>query len=122
MTVSASPLRADPSWISPSSFRAVRASRAATSNALLTYGSGETITATLKLRSMAGCLELSHAGYASRSFSLVSDPRHFGGLQWYVVCPKTGRRVRVLYQTTGSHVLCQSSCLGPQGCLCLAVP
>ena len=88
---------------------------------VLTYGSGETITADLKLQEYGGLLELSFQG-RQQSFSLVSDPRHFGGLQWYAICPKTGRRVRVLYQATRSYVLCQPACLGPQGCLCLSVP
>jgi hypothetical protein len=32
----------------------------------------------------------------------VSDPRNFGGLQWYAICPKTGRQVRVLYRPLGA--------------------
>jgi hypothetical protein len=68
---------------------------------VLTYGSGETITATLKLSDYGGLLELSSQGH-HQSFSLVSEPRHFGGRQWYVVCSKTGRRVRVLYRPLGA--------------------
>ena len=67
----------------------------------LTYGSGETITATLTLSDYGGLLELS-CRERQQSFSLVSDPRHFGGLQWYAICPKTGRRVRVLYRPLGA--------------------
>jgi hypothetical protein len=68
---------------------------------LLTYGSGETITATLRLDEHGGLLELSCRD-CQQSFSLVSDPRNFGGLQWYAICPKTGRRVRVLYRPLGA--------------------
>ena len=41
---------------------------------VLTYGSGETITATLRLHEHGGLLELSCQG-RQQSFSLVSDPR-----------------------------------------------
>ncbi|MBD2749627.1 hypothetical protein IC232_23395 [Microvirga sp. BT688] len=68
---------------------------------VLTYGSGETITAILKLSDYGGLLELTFQGH-KQSFSLVSEPRHFGGLQWYVACPKTGQRVRVLYRPLGA--------------------
>lgn len=68
---------------------------------VLTYGSGETITATLKLYDYRGLLDLSYQGH-QQSFSLVSHPRHFGGLQWYVICSKTGRWARVLYRPLGA--------------------
>jgi hypothetical protein len=68
---------------------------------VLTYGSGETITAVLKLSDCGGVLDLTFQG-RQQSFSLVSHPRHFGGLQWYVVCPRTMWRVRVLYRPLGA--------------------
>jgi hypothetical protein len=68
---------------------------------VLTYVSGETITAILKLSGHGGVLELSFQG-RQQSFSLVSHPRHFGGLQWYVICPRSARRVRVLYRPLGA--------------------
>jgi hypothetical protein len=68
---------------------------------VLTYGSGETITANLKLSDYGGLLELSILGQ-QQAFSLVSEPRHFGGLQWYAICSKTGRRVRVLFRPLGA--------------------
>ncbi|MBM1171226.1 hypothetical protein [Microvirga arabica] len=64
---------------------------------VLTYGSGETITAILKLSYYGGLLGLSFQGQ-QQAFSLVSEPRHFGGWQWYAICPRTGRRVQVLYR------------------------
>jgi hypothetical protein len=68
---------------------------------VLTYGSGETITAILKLSDDGGLLELTFQG-RQQSFSLVSESRHFGGLQWYIACPKTGHCVRVLYRPLGA--------------------
>ncbi|QRM29032.1 hypothetical protein [Microvirga sp. VF16] len=68
---------------------------------VLTYGSGETIMALFKLSDYGGLLDLSFQG-RQQFFSLVSEPRHFGGLQWYVICPRTGRRVRVLYRPLGA--------------------
>jgi hypothetical protein len=68
---------------------------------VLTYGSGETITAVLKLSDFGGLLDLSFQE-GQQTFSLVSEPRHFGGLQWYVVCSRTGRRARVLYRPLGA--------------------
>jgi hypothetical protein len=62
---------------------------------VLTYGLSETITAILKLSDYSGLLELSFQRH-QQSFSLVSPPRHFGGLQWYAICRRTGRRARVL--------------------------
>jgi hypothetical protein len=68
---------------------------------VLTYGSGELITAFVKLGDYSGLMELAYQG-RQQSFSLVADPRHFGGLQWYAICPKIGRRVRVLYRPLGA--------------------
>jgi hypothetical protein len=68
---------------------------------VLTYGSGETITTTLRLYDYGGLLELAYQGQ-QQTFSLVCHPRYFGGLQWYAVCPRTGRRVRVLYRPLGA--------------------
>lgn len=48
---------------------------------VLTFGSGEMIRADLKLHGYGGLLELSHQG-RQQTFSLVSDPRNLGGLQW----------------------------------------
>jgi hypothetical protein len=68
---------------------------------VLTYGSGETVRANLTLEERDGRLALSCQGQ-QQSFSLISQPRHFGGLQWYVICPKTAQRVRVLYRPLGA--------------------
>ena len=67
----------------------------------LTYASGETIRVVLKLDDYGGWMELSFQEQR-QTFALVSSPRHFGGLQWYVICPRTGRRVRVLFRPSGA--------------------
>jgi hypothetical protein len=80
---------------------------------VLTYGSGEAITATLKLSDYGGMLELSFQG-RQQSFSLASQPRHSGGLQWYALCSKTGRRVRVLYRPLGATFFASCYVWGPR--------
>jgi hypothetical protein len=37
---------------------------------------------------------------------LRSQPRHFGGQQWYFRCPSTGRYVSVLWKPNGSNQFC----------------
>jgi hypothetical protein len=34
---------------------------------------------------------------------LVARPRHFGGRQWYFICPHMGRRAMVLWMPPGAH-------------------
>jgi hypothetical protein len=68
---------------------------------VLTYGSGEMIRVDLKFRDHGGLLDLAYQG-TRQTFSLMSSPRHFGGLQWYAVCPKAARWVRVLYRPLGA--------------------
>jgi hypothetical protein len=36
-----------------------------------------------------------------QSIDLVAAPRHFGGVQWYFLCPLTGRRASVLWMPQG---------------------
>jgi hypothetical protein len=68
---------------------------------MLTYRSVETISVDLRLYDDGGVMDLSYSG-RQQSLDLVSSPRQFGGLQWYVVCPQTGRRVRVLFRPSGA--------------------
>jgi hypothetical protein len=34
---------------------------------------------------------------------LVTRPRHFGGRQWYFICPRMGHRAMVLWMPPGAH-------------------
>ncbi len=42
-------------------------------------------------------------GKLDQSITLRAVPRHFGGRQWYFICPDTGRRVSVLWYPTGAR-------------------
>lgn len=37
-----------------------------------------------------------------QTISLTTEPRHFGGRQWYFLCPRTGRKVSVLWMPPGA--------------------
>src|SRR5262245_32069463 len=37
---------------------------------------------------------------------LISQPRHFGGRQWYFMCPVTNRRASVLWMPPGANRFC----------------
>jgi hypothetical protein len=67
----------------------------------LIYASGERVIADIKLRDHGGWMDLSHSG-RQQTFSLVSSPRHFGGLHWYAVRPRTRRRFRVFFRPLGA--------------------
>ena len=43
-----------------------------------------------------------HLGAVEQSIELVGAPRHFGGVQWYFLCPVLGRRVSVLWKPPGA--------------------
>jgi hypothetical protein len=49
-----------------------------------------------------GCLRL-NLGSLHQIISLTSDSRRFGGCQWYFVCPRTDRRVSVLWMPPGAR-------------------
>lgn len=42
-------------------------------------------------------------GSLNQHIHLSPFPRHFGGLQWYFLCPHTGRRVSVLWMPPGAQ-------------------
>jgi hypothetical protein len=45
---------------------------------------------------------------------LVALPRHFGGVQWYFVCPTTGRRASVLWMPAGESCFASRRAWGSQ--------
>src|SRR6516165_8164596 len=59
-------------------------------------------------------------GGVVQQMALVSRPRHFGGRQWFFVCPVTSGLATVLEAAWSQQVL-QSASLGPAGRLSLAI-
>ncbi len=49
-----------------------------------------------------GYIDIKIGGLDER-ISLVARPRHFGGRQWYFICPYMNRRVSVLWMPPGAH-------------------
>jgi hypothetical protein len=50
-----------------------------------------------------GRLHLQHPDF-DQTIELMAAPRHFGGCQWYWLCPMTGYRCSVLYKPHGRTV------------------
>src|SRR5215203_2259351 len=69
--------------------------------AVYSFSTGEVLASELSLDEHGGMMELAFDG-RRQSFKLTCRPRHFGGRQWYIVCPSTSRRVRVLYRPLGA--------------------
>ncbi|WP_108683293.1 hypothetical protein [Methyloceanibacter sp. wino2] len=53
-------------------------------------------------------------GRFEQRVELITQPRHFGGRQWYFVCPITGRKCSVLWQPPGAHRFCSRQAWGNQ--------
>jgi hypothetical protein len=49
-----------------------------------------------------------------QQITLVSRPRHFGGHQWFFVCPATGRLATVLWMPPGASKFCSRHAWGRQ--------
>lgn len=67
----------------------------------LTYSTGYTILFDWRVSGASGTLTLEHAGI-KQSIALDGVPRRYGGRQWYAKCPRTGRRVSVLWRPPGA--------------------
>jgi hypothetical protein len=55
-----------------------------------------------------------HANQIDQTVRLVDCPRHFGGRQWYFVCPAQNRCVSVLWFVPGSKLFAGRKSLGKQ--------
>ena len=53
-------------------------------------------------------------GRFAQQITLVSRPRHFGGLQFFFVCPATGRLATVLWRPPGASKFCSRQAWGSQ--------
>ena len=51
-------------------------------------------------------------GSLDQSVDLVSQPRHFGGRQWYFECPVTYRRCMALWRPPGARRFCSRQAWG----------
>src|SRR6516225_4360502 len=58
-------------------------------------------------------LRLAMGGYVQQ-ITLVSRPRHFGGRQWFFLCPATGRLATVLWKPPGASKFCSRQAWGRQ--------
>jgi hypothetical protein len=50
--------------------------------------------------------------HVDQLITLVSCPRHYGGRQWYFVCPVTHRRASVLWKPPGAKEFCSRQAWG----------
>jgi hypothetical protein len=83
----------------------VKPGAAAGPHAILWTGSDQiTIgTITADMTGTVGWLRI-QIGSLDQSITLLPCPRHFGGRQWYFVCPYMGRRASVLWRPPGASV------------------
>jgi hypothetical protein len=68
----------------------------------------------------ADMTDLSHAwfriaiGQLAQQITLVSRPRHYGGCQWFFLCPVTGGLANVLWMPPGASKFCSRQAWGRQ--------
>ena len=53
-------------------------------------------------------------GSFAQQITLVSRPRHFGGRQWFFLCPATGELATVLWRPPGASKFCSRQAWGRQ--------
>jgi hypothetical protein len=53
-------------------------------------------------------------GRSAQQITLVSRPRHYGGRQWFFVCPVTGGLATVLWRPPGAGRFCSRQAWGRQ--------
>jgi hypothetical protein len=53
-------------------------------------------------------------GRLDQRITLVSEKRHFGGRQWYFICPVKNRRAAVLWKPNGATRFCSRQAWGRQ--------
>ena len=66
------------------------------------WGDPEEALVTLNL-GPAQILSVQFKGEAAQLIHLESSPQRFGGVRWWLVCPSSGRRCRVLYKPNGGR-------------------
>lgn len=68
-----------------------------------TYTSGLVVTIHAELGERCGTIVLEY-GQQRQCIHLEAVPRHFGGCQFYALCPRTWRRVLTLWRPPGSPI------------------
>ena len=58
-----------------------------------------------------GCMRI-QLGSLDQTITLVPKPRHFGGYQWYFVCPVLNRDASVLWMPPGANRFCSRQAWG----------
>jgi hypothetical protein len=53
-------------------------------------------------------------GGAPEQSTLIAEPRRYGGVQWYFVCPMTGKRASVLWRPNGARRFASRHAWGPR--------
>lgn len=53
-------------------------------------------------------------GKLNQSLTLLAEPRHYGGRQWYFICPVTNRRASVVWKPPGASRFCCRQTWGRQ--------
>lgn len=61
-----------------------------------------------------GWLSVQLRGESVQKIALVARPRHYGGRQWYFICPVTGRSASVLWRPSGATRFCSRQTWGRQ--------
>jgi hypothetical protein len=80
------------------------------------YSGGEVSSGSIKADmtyERRGWLQIVVGGVV-QTIDLVSAPRHFGGRQWYFLCPRTIRRVSTLWRPSGSSIFASRQTWGRQ--------
>jgi hypothetical protein len=53
-------------------------------------------------------------GELDQRLDLIAEPRHFGGWQWYFLCPMRGKQCSVVWLPPGADRLCSRQAWGKQ--------
>ena len=61
-----------------------------------------------------GSLSIVLIGKLEQRLDLIGQSRHFGGRQWYFLCPVTGKRCSVVWLPPGAKYFCSRQAWGKQ--------
>jgi hypothetical protein len=61
-----------------------------------------------------GSLRIVVIGKLDQRINLIAQPRHFGGRQWYFLCPVSGKKCSVVWLPPGARRFCSRQAWGKQ--------